>query len=94
MFAVLSQYPNLTLSRMCSARMSVAHTEHHLSSACRMCPHLWPQVIKRTVDRSAPDFANYLGWCTWDSFYTQVDDKKVFTGLESLEKAGMLPSTC
>lgn len=23
------------------------------------------------MDKSSPDFSNYLGWCTWDSFYTR-----------------------
>ncbi|KAG5175037.1 raffinose synthase or seed imbibition protein Sip1-domain-containing protein [Tribonema minus] len=49
------------------------------------------EVVKRVPDRSAPDMCNYLGWCTWDSFYTAVDSDKVFEGLSSLEAAGVKP---
>lgn len=31
------------------------------------------EVISKKVDNTSPDFSNYLGWCTWDSFYTRWD---------------------
>ncbi|CAM9277558.1 unnamed protein product, partial [Chrysoparadoxa australica] len=42
-------------------------------------------------DTSAPDFVDYLGWCTWDSFYTSIDSEKVIKGLESLKSSGVKP---
>lgn len=48
-------------------------------------------IPSRAQDRSAPDFSNYLGWCTWDSFYTGIDSEKVFEGLKSLSDAGVAP---
>eukprot|EP00752_Nemacystus_decipiens_P017232 g15436.t1 len=49
------------------------------------------EVISKKVDNTSPDFSNYLGWCTWDSFYTSVDHDKVFKGLTSLREAGIRP---
>ncbi|CAM9329467.1 unnamed protein product, partial [Laminaria digitata] len=49
------------------------------------------EVISKTVDKTSPDFSQYLGWCTWDSFYTRVDHDKVFEGLTSLKEAGICP---
>jgi hypothetical protein len=49
------------------------------------------EVIRWKSDTSAPDFSKYLGWCTWDSFYTSVDNDKVVNGLKSLRAAGIQP---
>ena len=38
-------------------------------------------------EKAVPAFARMLGWCTWDSFYQAVDEKKVIAGLTSFKKA-------
>ena len=38
---------------------------------------------KLRTHKPLPDFVNYFGWCTWDSFYTEVSADKVRTGLAS-----------
>ena len=38
-----------------------------------------------------PSFANYFGWCTWDSFYTDLSSNRVIQGLESFKRTGVTP---
>jgi len=46
---------------------------------------------KLRTQKPLPDFANYFGWCTWDSFYTEVSADKVRTGLQSFAAGGVEP---
>ncbi|MDX2110813.1 MAG: Sip1-related alpha-galactosidase [Verrucomicrobiota bacterium] len=39
----------------------------------------------------APEFANLLGWCTWDAFYHEVDEAKVYEGLRTFKEGGVVP---
>ncbi len=34
--------------------------------------------------KSIPSFANKLGWCTWNSFYTQLNGEKITSAVKSL----------
>ena len=38
-----------------------------------------------------PSFANYFGWCTWDSFYTDLSTNRVIQGLKSFKRTGVTP---
>lgn len=38
-------------------------------------------------EKPVPEFADYLGWCTWDAFRETVDEGKVLAGLASWRKA-------
>ncbi len=40
-------------------------------------------------EKAIPDFVDYLGWCTWDAFYQDVDHKKVRAGLKSFKDGGV-----
>jgi raffinose synthase len=42
-------------------------------------------------DKPLPDFVNYFGWCTWDSFYKEVSADKVRTGLASFAAGKVEP---
>lgn len=42
-------------------------------------------------EKSLPAFVDYLGWCTWDAFYREVDAQKVIRGLESFRAGGVEP---
>jgi len=44
--------------------------------------------FKMRTDKKVPEFIDYIGWCTWDAFYGEVDEEKVIMGLESFKKAG------
>jgi hypothetical protein len=44
--------------------------------------------FKLREEKHSPEFADYLGWCTWDAFYGAVDEQKVISGLESFKNAG------
>ncbi|KAM1750825.1 hypothetical protein FF1_008994 [Malus domestica] len=41
--------------------------------------------------KKLPSFLDWFGWCTWDTFYTDVTSEGVEHGLESLSKGGMPP---
>jgi raffinose synthase len=50
----------------------------------------FPEVgLAREVPR--PKTADWLGWCTWDAFYQEVDQARVVSGLESFRRAGVQP---
>lgn len=42
-------------------------------------------------EKKMPEFAEYFGWCTWDSFYEKVTADDVKKGLESFKKGGFVP---
>lgn len=41
-------------------------------------------------EKDQPDFMNYLGWCSWNAFYTKVDEKKILESAKSFQK-GKIP---
>ena len=41
------------------------------------------------TEKVTPAYFNYLGWCTWDAFYFNVDEEKYFSVLEEYKQAGM-----
>ena len=47
-------------------------------------------VIHRK-DKRAPEFMDYFGWCTWDSFYEKVKSSDIKIGLDSFKKGGFVP---
>ena len=49
-------------------------------------------VINRNRKRGlGPSFVDYFGWCTWDSFYTDLSSNRILSGLESFKSAGVRP---
>ena len=49
------------------------------------------KTAKLRKDKPTPDFTDYFGWCTWDSFYHKVSGENVRLGLESFRKGGFVP---
>lgn len=41
--------------------------------------------IKRKFQKSLPEMFQYLGWCSWDAFYTDITEEKVREKAEELE---------
>ncbi|CAI5520231.1 unnamed protein product [Closterium sp. Naga37s-1] len=39
--------------------------------------------------KTLPGFVDYFGWCTWDAFYTDVDEDGIRKGLSSLAEGGV-----
>ncbi|CAL5079214.1 unnamed protein product [Urochloa decumbens] len=49
------------------------------------------QSFHHREKKKLPSFLDWLGWCTWDAFYTDVTPAGVKQGLHSLSKAGAPP---
>ena len=48
--------------------------------------------IQPIIRVPGPKFVDYFGWCTWDSFYTDLSSKRLLTGLDSFTKIGVTQS--
>lgn len=48
-------------------------------------------TFRPRVDKVEPPFVQGLGWCTWDAFYHEVDERKLLEGLESFKAGGVVP---
>lgn len=60
--------------------------EHGMAEVVRMIG-----VGRLRTEKMTPDFVNYLGWCTWDAFYLQVDEEKIVQGMQSFRESGIMP---
>ncbi|XP_073306209.1 probable galactinol--sucrose galactosyltransferase 2 [Primulina huaijiensis] len=49
------------------------------------------QTFQHREKKKLPSFLDWLGWCTWDAFYTDVTAEGVEEGLNSLSKGGTPP---
>lgn len=45
------------------------------------------KTFKLRTEKKKPDFLSCFGWCSWDAFYQDVDEKKVLYALESFRKS-------
>jgi|GEM_PF-1063816 len=43
------------------------------------------------IEKTTPEFVKKLGWCTWDAYYKEVDQKKILTGVALMEKKEIRP---
>ena len=48
-------------------------------------------TCKLRTEKKIPNFMDYFGWCTWDSFYDLVKTEDIPKGLESFRKGGLVP---
>ncbi len=49
------------------------------------------RTFRLREDKRLPEFVEMFGWCTWDAFYQQVDERKVTRGMNTWEKGGLIP---
>jgi len=72
------------------------HIRGHFSASMKERFH---ELITHAADMPAPlfprgpgpSFVDFLGWCTWDSFYTDLSAARVLQGLESFKKTNVRP---
>ena len=57
------------------------------AGASAVMKHLGTGKLRK--QKPLPDFVDYFGWCTWDSFYKEVSADKVRTGLQSFAAGGI-----
>jgi raffinose synthase len=43
------------------------------------------------AQKKVPAFVDWLGWCSWDAFYSQVDERKFLSALRSFRNGGVTP---
>jgi len=41
--------------------------------------------------KKMPAFVDHLGWCSWDAFYSKINERKFMSAMNSFEKGGMMP---
>jgi len=42
-------------------------------------------------EKAVPAFVDHLGWCSWDAFYSKVDEPKFLSALRSFRAGGVTP---
>jgi raffinose synthase len=43
------------------------------------------------TQKKMPAFVDHLGWCSWDAFYSKVNERKFMSAMNSFEKGGLKP---
>ena len=61
-----------------------------LASSARAVARALPAAALR-ADKPTPPFEDYLGWCTWNAFYTGVTAEKFLGGLARFRALGLRP---
>ena len=61
-----------------------------LASSAREVARALPAAALRR-DKPAPPFQDFLGWCTWNAFYTEVTAEKFLGGLARFRALGLRP---
>ncbi|KAJ3085175.1 hypothetical protein HK102_000243 [Quaeritorhiza haematococci] len=56
-------------------------------------PKQQSSVDGKVAQKKQKQFYDYLGWCTWNSFYTEVSASKILQELETFRKQGIQIST-
>jgi len=71
-----------------SLKILKADIRHSFSYSSTFKPELDPSDINFKL---RPYFTNFFGWCTWDSFYTDLSEDKVIEGLKGFYQVGVKP---
>jgi len=76
--ALQNPQPVLLVHRGVSVKQMIAHALKLLCSKLG--------TFRLREEKTKPPFSSFLGWCTWDAFYVDVNEEKVLDGLESFRK--------
>ncbi|HEY8994914.1 MAG TPA: Sip1-related alpha-galactosidase, partial [Lacunisphaera sp.] len=49
------------------------------------------KTFRLRTQKKVPAFVDHLGWCSWDAFYSKVDERKFLSAMNSFEKGGLKP---
>ena len=71
-----------------SLKILKADIRHSFSYSSKLKPELDPSDINFKL---RPYFTNFFGWCTWDSFYTDLSEERVIEGLKGFNQVGVTP---
>lgn len=45
------------------------------------------------AQKKVPAFVDHLGWCSWDAFYSTVDERKFLAAMRSFQRGGVTPAS-
>lgn len=45
--------------------------------------------LKRRTDKTYFEAFQYLGWCTWEHYHSDIDETKILSDLKAIEKSGI-----
>lgn len=65
---------------LCEGENLYEITERVFLKACRL------KKIPVKSERSYPKMFEYFGWCSWDAFYTEINEEKVLEKVEELKE--------
>jgi raffinose synthase len=51
----------------------------------------YTKSFRLRCQKKAPEFVDYLGWCSWDAFYSKIDEAKFLSALNSFQRGGIKP---
>jgi len=51
----------------------------------------WMGRGRLRTEKRVPNWLDLLGWCTWDAFYCEVDEKNLLEGLDHFREEGIVP---
>ena len=71
--------------------VAVGEDPHELSQRVVNAASAHLGTFRPRQAKPTPAFVEYLGWCTWDAFYREVDEKKVLRGLKGFQRGGVSP---
>lgn len=60
--------------------------EEAMSAAVR-----WMKRGRLRAEKPAPRWMDRVGWCTWDAFYSEVNEERILEGLRAFRDAGFVP---
>lgn len=75
--------------QLCLAIMGVGSDPYELVQSIVRVGMERIHVARPREDKAVPEWCNWLGWCTWDAFYSAVTAEKIIGALEAFQRDGL-----
>jgi raffinose synthase len=73
------------------AYAAVGHDLYQLVDKSVRAVAAYTKSFRLREEKKVPAFVDYLGWCSWDAFYSKVDERKFLSALKSFRDGGIRP---
>lgn len=77
---------NVVLAMVCMRKDPYQAIQDGISEAVK-----WMGRGRLRGEKMTPSWIDYLGWCTWDAFYAEVDETRILEGLSRFQQGGIVP---